>query len=927
MFLFGYLFIVAVTLCNGNIVVNYSIDEEVDIGTVVGNLMTDSGVLLDELNKEPLEYEFSFLTENVNLFSVDVTTGVLSTAHRIDRDTLCTQEQPECIVNVDVIIKPVQILKILKVQITIIDINDHRPEFPIKSTKLAFLESTVIGTAFHLPAAEDIDSGLLGIQSYILYPKSEIFTVSVLESMDGSKELKLTLVQPVDREEKDTYTFFVVAQDGGSPSRSGRLKISIEVEDVNDNVPKFDNVTLTVEVQENADYNTALVTVVAKDLDSGENGHVSYKFSPRTFQAYNKLFYIENTTGTVYAKQPLDYETSPRYILAITAIDNGTPPKYSQITLIVDVLDLNDNPPTIVVNTLTSGDSAEVSEHATEGTFIAFVSVSDADSGRNGIVICNINEVGFALQEVYHGQYKIITAMALDREKQSFYTLSLNCFDNGAAMRMSSVSLTILVTDENDHTPVFSHNTYYGKISENNEVDQAILMVNATDSDSGNNGEIRYNLRSGDEVGHRLIHINPITGLITAKAIFDHETMTQLTLEVIAYDLGPASGSATTTVKITVLDQNDEPPKFGAKSYDFNVKENQEPGLIVGHVVALDADSPPYNQFEFQLHGFTDTESNNTNDSTNHIFQIDPKHGTITSLQTLDREEVAEYFIQVWAVNQAQPPMTSSVQVRVNIDDENDNTPLFIYPVENNNTVYIFRKPEPGYSFAQITGIDYDTDKNSQIHYAINSASGDSVDSPIFRIDEDSGILSFIEDHVELKEDSYSLKLTISDEGIPSRSTSTLLNIIVDDELATVLTLDKSVGPSEPNSIFHMLTDRFTILVAIVSGAATLMVVFCVVIIITWCNSTAFRSRDEESMDQEAIYESDVIYKKRDMSKSASGSILSGSTGRKEKKKKKTFKNGGITTDSSFTFIKVGDGLRVRDPSDSQEEYLERVSI
>ena len=803
--------LITTQLTSANVLVDYVINEELEIGFIVGNLMDASGLSL--AHDMDAGYEFSFLDDDQHLFAVDARTGVLRTASRVDRDVICQQTVEDCLINVDVIVKPVEVLKILKVRITIMDINDHRPKFPIDVERLSFSESTGPGTSFHIPAAQDADSGTFGIQSYTLYPTSDVFEITVVNTMDGSSELKLTLIAEVDREIKDSYIFHVVAQDGGDPSRSGRLQIIIEIEDENDNTPEFANVTLSIDIQENFDHTIPLAVLKAVDPDAGANGDVSYRFSPRTFQAYQHIFHIGNTTGTVYAHAPLDHEVASRYILAVTASDGGVPARASQMTLIVNVLDLNDNPPVVTVNTLTTGEAAEVSENAALGTFIAFMSVKDEDSGRNGLVTCDINGQGFALHEVYAGQYKIITTIDLDRERDSFYTVSLNCFDSGEPIRMGSVTLTILVTDENDHAPIFAQQNYVVKVNENNNVDDVIAKINATDADSGNNGEIRYALHVDDEVGRRLLNINPISGVLTAKAIFDRETLSTLELSILAYDLGTPALTTTSTVQVQIVDQNDEAPQFGMNRYDFYVAENLYPEALVGHLLATDADGPPFNSFEYQIHDFTIYDDINGTGTGTTNFKIDAINGKITTLHTLDREQIAVYSLQVWAVNYAEPIMTTTVDVLVHVHDENDNTPVFIYPTDVNNTAYIASNPKRGAVFAYARAVDYDEGDNADLYYQLISQTTDLAGTSIFYIDEHTGGLTVSKDNLLLTDVVYTLKVSVSDQGRPSRSTSTMLTVVVDDELAV---MEDFVFPYSSEG--SLLTDRFTILVAILSG-------------------------------------------------------------------------------------------------------------
>jgi len=190
----------------------------------------------------------------------------------------------------------------------------------------------------------------------------------------------------LDRETQDLFRFHLVAYDGGSPPRSGSADLTIVVLDANDNSPVFDQTTYEVTIPEDVAPGTTVIRVRAEDLDIGQNGFIHYFLSPGTQAQHGHSFSVGNYSGDVIVVGEVDYETYPSYTLVVNAVDLGPNPVSSETVVVVRVEDVNDNPPSIVINTLSASRStaAAVSEDAPVGTFLAHVVVSDPDSGHNG---------------------------------------------------------------------------------------------------------------------------------------------------------------------------------------------------------------------------------------------------------------------------------------------------------------------------------------------------------------------------------------------------------------------------------------------------------------------------------------------------------------------------------------------------------------
>ena len=586
---------------NGEEHLEYLINEELLVGTRIGSVATDAK-LTERYDQATLRiFRYSFLKQpdpRQELFEIQEDTGIIQTAEEIDRDAICAYEVT-CQIWLHVAIQPAEYFQVIKVVVDILDINDHTPEFKDEEIELKISEASYAGKTFPLPTAVDKDSAIYSIQYYELPSNSNKFDLAVIRSkIDNSIDLKLILNEELDRERKDFYQVQLVAYDGGSPVRSGFMLINITVEDANDNDPKFDNNTYKIYVSESVPAGKTIYKVHAQDKDEGLNGEIIYDFNDRTLQNYGSVFGVDNKTGMIFLKEALNFEKVSTYQLVVTAQDRGTDPQTVSASMIVQVEDSNDNAPEITVNTLTTTGVSQVSEGAGVGTFVAHVFVQDLDSGENGQVHCSLNNQDFGLQQIFQTQFKVVTTGAVDREAQAIYELTLTCQDKGQEPNLVVQNISVRVTDVNDNAPLFTMKEYPATLNENNYVDDFITKINATDLDEGLNGQVRYSVH-GD--GGGLFNVHPLTGAITANAVFDYEQIQQLNFRVLAHDLGTPSLTTTATVLLSIIDLNDEPPKFSHHSYAFGTFENEPTNTLVGILRATDADTGPSGRIKYSF--------------------------------------------------------------------------------------------------------------------------------------------------------------------------------------------------------------------------------------------------------------------------------------------------------------------------------------
>ncbi|XP_008303210.1 protocadherin gamma-C4-like [Stegastes partitus] len=462
----------------------YSITEELKQGSVVGNLAKDLGLGLSEIFDRKLRIAPE---AGEQYFSVDAGKGELVVNDRIDREALCAQSA-SCVLPLQVVIEDP--LQLFRVEVEILDINDNAPRFPSNDITLEIAESTVIGVRFPLESAIDPDVGSNSLKSYTL-SKDECFNIRVKEVAGGRKVPELILAKVLDREKKAVHRLLLTALDGGNPVRSGTAQITITVLDINDNVPAFQKTLYKVSVSEDAAEDALIVQTKATDLDDGQNGEIEYSFGAHTPDAVLSVFTIDHVTGTIFLKGELDFEATANYEIDISAKDKGIPRMEGHCTVHVEVLDVNDNAPEIIL----TSHPKPVREDSPSGTVVALISARDLDSGDNGKVTLQLPKKSqFALKPSFSHNYALVTSSGLDRENVSEYNIEITAIDSGSPPLSSKKIIPVSVTDVNDNPPIFTQPSYNVYLKENGVPGSILFSVSASDLDFGENAKISYSI-------------------------------------------------------------------------------------------------------------------------------------------------------------------------------------------------------------------------------------------------------------------------------------------------------------------------------------------------------------------------------------------------------------------------------------------------
>ncbi|XP_015453698.1 protocadherin gamma-A2 [Pteropus alecto] len=634
----------------------YSVPEEIDKGSFVGNIAKDLGLEPRELAERGVRIVSRGRTQ---LFALNPRGGSLVTAGRIDREELCSQST-QCLVNFNILLEDK--LNIYSVEVEITDINDNAPRFGVEELELKISETTTPGFRIPLKSAHDADVGENTLQKYELN-SNDHFSLDVRSAADGNKYPELVLERALDREEEAVHHLVLMALDAGDPVRSGTSRIRVMVLDVNDNAPVFTQPEYRVSVPENVPVGTRILVVTATDADEGYNAQVAY-FQEKTPGESSEVFELKSTSGEITITKSLDYEDAKFHEIDIEAQDG--PGLLTRTKVIVTVLDVNDNAPEFYMTSATSS----ISEDSPPGTIIALFNVHDRDSGKNAFLTCSLPEnLPFKLERSVDNYHRLVTTRALDREQFSSYNITVTAKDGGNPSLSTDAHVLLQVADINDNPPMFPHTSYSAYIPENNPRGASIISVTAHDPDSDDNAHVTYSLTEYTLQGTPLssyISINSDTGVLYALSSFDYERFRDLQLWVTARDSGTPQLSSNVSLRLFVLDQNDNIPEIlypalptdGSTGVEL-APRSAEPGYLVTKVVAVDKDSGQNAWLSYRLLKASEPG----------LFTVGLHTGEVrTARALLDRDALKQSLV-VAVQDHGQPPLSATVTLTVAIAD------------------------------------------------------------------------------------------------------------------------------------------------------------------------------------------------------------------------------------------------------------------
>ena len=375
----------------------------------------------------------------------------------------------------------------LQANITILDVNDNYPQFTRSYIEIPVKEDTSLTEVIYVVQATDKDSGLNGQVRYSVTQGQSFFTVDT-----ESGQLKLR--QKLDYETAEKHNVKVMAFDLGKPSMNSTMSLIIDVQDVNDNKPAFNQSHYSMRIYESIALNTKFGRVFATDKDSGNNARITYRLSEN---ANMDTFGIFADDGFIYNKIKLDREKNEKYNFEVLAIDNGIPSKTATATVSINVMDTNDNSPEFNEKSY----HFDIQEEKPRLSYVGTVSAYDPDQANSDHLRYSIFSRGsgnpnFRINEL---SGVIETMLPVDREAQDTYEFVVSVTDGGIPPRESTVPVKINILDINDNAPVFQHQGFYQtSIKENEPKGTPVIQVSAYDKDKGENRTITYSIFNGE---------------------------------------------------------------------------------------------------------------------------------------------------------------------------------------------------------------------------------------------------------------------------------------------------------------------------------------------------------------------------------------------------------------------------------------------
>lgn len=387
--------------------------------------------------------------------------------------------------------------------------NRHSPKFNSSlPTSVDLREDHQLNSTIVQFKATDADTGLNGMLVYAISSGNEDGCFSI-NTFTGD----LHLLCPVDRETKEFYILNITAYDLGTPQTSAWKFIAVNIMDINDNPPVFDQPRYVVHVPENVELDSIIFTARAVDLDLDASGNVQY-----SLLTSSDMFRVDEATGEVTITGHLDREASPRYDLQIEARDQAKlgPQLFSTVEVVVVLQDVNDNPPKFVPKVY----KIKVPEDLPIGTLLVWVESIDLDLGSGGLVTYNLKNTEGGIFHLDSSTGGLTLERELDFERRPFYNLTVRAVDHGLPRSLSSscfVEIHVLDVNENLHRPVFSEYVYETAVMENAAVGTSVVTLTASDKDPGRDGVVRYHIHDGSGLG--VFTIDEETGKYTHRSV------------------------------------------------------------------------------------------------------------------------------------------------------------------------------------------------------------------------------------------------------------------------------------------------------------------------------------------------------------------------------------------------------------------------
>ncbi|KAM4795846.1 cadherin EGF LAG seven-pass G-type receptor 2 [Rhinophrynus dorsalis] len=723
-----------------------SVRENMEVGYEVMTVRATDG---DSLSNANIAYRL--VSGAGAAFEIDARSGVIRTLGPVDREEVASYQ---LLVEADDQGRdPGPRSSTATVHISVEDENDNAPQFSEKRYVARVAEDSPPDSQLVVVTATDCDQGANAAVHYSILSGNARGLFSI-DPQTGA----IFLAGALDFETGREYTLRVRAQDGGRPPLSNVTGlVTIQVLDVNDNAPAFVSGPFQATVLENAPPGYSVLQAQALDADSGENSRLEYHLT-----GDSGPFVINNSTGWIVVQSELDREEVEFYSFEVEARDRGQPSLSSSAAVSVQILDVNDNAPEFAQSEY----HARLNEDAAVGTSVLTVWAVDRDAHATITyqITAGNTRHRFSISSLAGGRGLLTLALPLDYKLERQFILTITASDG---IRSDTARAVVNVTDANTHRPVFQSSHYTVSVREDQPAGTTVVVISATDEDTGENARITYLA----EEGLTQFAIDPDTGAVTTTTELDYEDQVSYTLAVTAQDNGIPQKSDTTYLEILVTDVNDNPPVFQRTSYRGSVPEDAPPYTSVLQISATDRDSGLNGRVFYTFAGGDDGDGD---------FTVEYTSGIVRTLKQLDRENVVQYRLTAYAVDKGHPfPHRTPAEVVVTVLDVNDNAPVF---AREELEVTVLENSPLGPPLARITATDPDEGPNAQIMYQIVEGNIPEV----FQLDIFSGELTALVDLDYEERPEYVIVVQATSAPLVSRATVRVRLVDVNDNAPTL---------------------------------------------------------------------------------------------------------------------------------------------
>ena len=674
------------------------------------------------------------------------------------------------------------------IKLSLSDSNDTPPVFEHSEYHIKIPEDTPPNTAILTLQAHDADSGEFGKISYQLkgfgFKKfivdPETGTISLAPCMTKSEPINESL-SCLDYESQPSYSLSFEAKDGGG--RKSSVNLHVEVVDVNDNDPKFVKSIYVRELFEKDQVISPPLTVKATDEDGpsqGGNQAIRYYIKWTNLTGLE----VDSVTGDVKLTQPieanftLNKETGLRkklnYEAIVEAVDGGNPPRQSEATILIYVKSERDGEPLFVNEPFT----ANVKENAPSNSVVIQIKATDPDGPDSKLRYALIDGAkdNFLINSKT-GQITVSPGANLDRDLYGdSYSVIITVTDLGHPIPLTSTTtLSITIEDVNNKPPTFAQEAYVIYLSDDKmNPNQEILKIKATDPDF--NAKIRYSIDKDhiiarDKTGAILdsfsnniadyFKIDSMSGLIRINKQIESEKCSMIVVPILAFDINEEDNKpqvAKCELTIFIQTKNSRSPifnppwTFANPTYELTINEE---ALIGSMVFNLAAKNPLNGKPVTEFQKIRETDSDD-------LFLVDNLSGMVTLNKRIDYEEllVKQLKFSVKAILESEQTLqtySSVANILVNVEDINDNSPIFSQDTYQTSVLESARWP---HTILTVQASDRDSGQYGSIMYSV---SGDG--SHLFEINPKTGTIGIKNGKIldrEIKA-SYNLQVTAVD--------------------------------------------------------------------------------------------------------------------------------------------------------------------